>query len=245
MRIILILILIPLLTAVLGGCGTESSQPSVPEVVEGSKGDKGDIGPAGIDGLDGTDGENGDKGDRGDMGDTGDMGATGPTGVTGSTGATGATGTTGPQGPAGENASQLVVLNQSGVKLGYPVTIDRGSGMGTGFYAAADSPGPTFPQGFVVAQASISVISFSGSNCTGQAYLNSSEVTQQYSDVLYTPQLETSLWKAEGKSASRSFASYRLGGSSCTNANGIRSAVRASATPFTVNKNLPWRIVSF
>ena len=215
---------------------------------QGDKGDKGDPGVDGQQGVAGQDGVDGLRGATGVQGETGPQGAPGAPGSQGATGATGATGNQGGVGPAGIDGAQVVLFSPSGTRLGYPMMIDRGSGMDIAFYAgypnAVNLPA-SYPLGFIVARKSINTLTFSGSNCTGQAYASSSEVGTVFKDVLSSLQGEDELWRASGGASTKSHASMRFGNSACQPSSGSRNSVKMYPTQYSIEKFGAWEAVSF
>ena len=215
---------------------------------QGEKGDKGDPGDTGQQGVAGQDGVDGLRGATGVQGDTGPQGTPGAPGIQGATGATGATGSQGGIGPAGTDGAQVVLFSSFGTRLGYPMMIDRGPGMDAAFYAgypnAVNLPA-SYPLGSIVARQNISSLSFSGPNCTGQAYASSGEVSTGFKDVLYSLHIETDLWRVSGPASTKAYVSTRLGGSVCQPVSGSRNSVKAYPTQYSIDKFGAWEAVAF
>lgn len=211
--------------------------------VDGARGPEGPGGPQGVPGDPGAKGDPGDVGPAGDTGPAGAQGAPGPQGIAGPQGVAGATGPAGaegPQGAAGQAALQVLVFDQTGDQLGYPLVIDRGNGMDSAFIAHRDGAPATFPEGRIVAMRDIGAVFFSGTNCTGQAYAIADQVSVNYQGVLYTPQFETVMWEATGPANTRASASIKMGGAACVGSGGSVSAVALNPTGFTMTKPTPW-----
>lgn len=234
-------------------------------------GDMGAIGPEGDPGEDGTAGPPGRIGDQGQPGPQGPEGPTGPRGLQGEQGTQGVTGTdgsqgaqgvqgpqgtqgvtgnTGSQGPAGTPGTQgspgpsLYITNESGVQLGHPMHIDRGTGSTPAFYATQDSPAATFPQGWIVSGTPVSGIYYSGFSCDGSSYIAAAQSSAFHANVLYTLGVTNELWDASGPANSRSINSVDFG-TGCGGAGPLVTGYVATKTTFVIDLDPPWTTAAY
>lgn len=240
----------------LAACGTDVPEQSTVDGergVDGEQGDKGDpgeTGPAGPQGPAGDRGPAGEQGPAGDRGPAGEQGPAGAQGLAGPTGAPGAQGVAGPQGAQGlqgnpgADGNRVILFDQQGNQLGFPMIIDRGTGMQSAFYAHRDVPSASFPQGYLVAMQDLGAIAFQGPGCTGQAFALASQVGVNFQSVLYSLQFETDLWEAVGDTSTVSTASTRMAGA-CNPANSVFTGVRLNPTAFSLSKDRPWSAAAF
>lgn len=235
-----------LLTLLLTACAGEAGDIGE-EGITGPQGPQGPAGPQGLQGVQGELGPEGPAGPQGIAGDDGLDGVDGPQGPTGPTGSPGATGATGPAGDQGPIGPAIQIINGSGDPMGYPMMVDRGNDHDLAILCHMDFPPADFPEGWIVSHSPTTAVLFSGTGCTGTAYLRSTEISQTYKNVLYTVgPFGTELWDVTGTNGTRSPASADLGlGFGCQGFSGTINAAPAVKTTFTVDLDNPWTAVSY
>jgi hypothetical protein len=212
--------------------------------IAGPQGPAGATGPQGIAGPTGAAGERGPQGVAGPMGAPGPAGAAGVNGTNGANGAPGIQGNDGVDGVDGRNGSSTVVINNNGVTVGFPVMIDRGTnGFSMAVFAYQLVPGATFPQDKLISATELTIIFFTGANCTGTPHMNLSEVSPTYGkNVGYVLNLTNDLYfPTTGTTVSPTTVSYSLGNACGVGpAAGSLIALTKSTKVFTIAK--PWQM---
>lgn len=182
-------LIVPLLV-VIAGC--DSSAPNAGEDgVPGPQGPAGDVGPAGPTGPQGVPGPQGPQGAVGTQGPVGPAGAQGSAGPQGVVGPMGPQGEVGPQGMQGNdgvdgiNGMSTIILDKNGRTLGFPVTIDRGTGFSLAVYAYQLFPAAGFPQDLLISATPLDVVYYTSSNCTGTPHIKASELSATFREEVH------------------------------------------------------------
>ncbi len=232
-------------TGTMGEMGTPGPQ--------GPKGDTGPAGPAGPTGPQGPQGDPGPQGAVGPAGATGPAGAAGPQGPAGPVGPmgpqgpAGPAGATGPQGPAGVAGASLVVLAADGKRIGYfapGAGGDNAAPTSIGFVSDGDAEF-FLPNGLWF-RGTAKRVWFTGSGCTGSAFLDSSALLVT-NEAIWADSNSTTGDLYEWSGAGATFAatnSFALG-ASCTSGTGPASVVPLVkvAGGVKVRGSFPWHVI--
>ena len=244
MRTIILSLALILSMTFIGACGPTTSQttdasvgPQGPQGPSGPQGSEGPIGPQGVPGLQGM------TGPTGPQGPTGFLGATGPAGAAGPVGATGAT----PLVP--------ILIDSFGNQIGYPITITLLGGISAGdlpvtvqaIFMDTPSPGPTFPEGFIVVAAAAG-LDFTDLGCIGAAYFSQSGMNPNMRNTRFRVYGRTTLyfvgWVNPGSVA---INSELTSDGTCLNLpynlSGLTSAAQDPTLAFPASADPPWDMV--
>ena len=76
-------------------------------------------------------------------------------------------------------------MNRSGRALGFPVTIDRGTGFSLAVYAYQLFPAAGFPQDLLISATPLDVVYYTSSNCTGTPHIKASELSATFREEVH------------------------------------------------------------